>query len=119
MKKFIILFLFLLTIFNLSAKNIYVREGNNGDGTISNPYGYLWIALFGAEPGDVIHITEGYYRGRDSAGVFAIDKTDITIAGGYNHDFTERNPFLYSTILEQIEDYNGISKPYPIRQMLY
>jgi hypothetical protein len=42
--KFILITLIICTT-ALSAKNIYVKQGENGDGTMEAPYGHLWIAI--------------------------------------------------------------------------
>lgn len=97
MKKVIILsLLFSLTVF---AKDIYVKAGSNGDGTKEKPYGTVEDALKDVFSFDVIHVAKGDYFGPGGSGLFVIEKPDITMVGGYNDDFSQRNPFKNITRL--------------------
>ncbi|MBF0225941.1 MAG: hypothetical protein HQK76_10840 [Desulfobacterales bacterium] len=108
-KKQSILFVFCLFLivaipFSLNAKDIYVRSDSNGEGTKAFPYGSVDDALRDAFSGDVIHVAIGDYFGAGGCGKFVIDKPNITLVGGYNKDFSERNPFKNITRLMRGED---------------
>ncbi len=96
---------FLTLCFSLLAqgKDLYVRAGHSGDGTKANPYGDVDDALRSAFSGDVIHVAEGTYFGAANGGTFIISKPKLTLVGGYNKDFSERQPFLHPTRLMQGE----------------
>ncbi len=108
MKRFFLLFfMFILLSFFAISRDIYVREGATGNGTKSDPYGKLWKAISKAVRGDVIHVATGKYYGKGGSGNFTIGVPDLKLVGGYNSDFTIRNPFKYFTILERAKDYRG------------
>ena len=86
------------------AKDLYVRTGSSGDGTKGSPYGDVDDALRSAFSGDVIHVAEGTYFGAANGGTFIISKANLTLVGGYNKDFSERQPFKYRSRLMQGED---------------
>lgn len=102
---FIIIYIFLL-IPSLFCKDIYVRATSSGNGSRQAPFGQLWKAIFKAQSGDVIHVSQGIYQGRDGGGLFEIKIPNLVLAGGYNNDFSERNPFKYFTILERSSDFD-------------
>ena len=94
-----VLFVILVGVF-LNAKDVYVKAGNKGNGTMSNPYGSISDAMnMGVYAGDVVHVTQGIYYGEGGSGKWVIKVNNLTIVGGYNKDFTERNPFKYQSIL--------------------
>lgn len=97
---FLISFIVLTLIGALAtAKDIYVSAGSNGDGSKDKPYGTVEDALISAYSGDVIHVSKGDYFGSGGSGLFVIEKPDITLVGGYNSDFSQRNPFMNITRL--------------------
>jgi len=83
----------------LFAKDIYVRAGSNGEGEMNDPYGTIGDALQDAFSGDVIHVAQGIYYGPGAGGLFIIKRVNLTFVGGYNNNFSQRNPFKYRTIL--------------------
>ena len=87
--------------------DIYVRAGADGDGAKGSPYGRLWKALDKAVRGDVIHVAGGTYNGKGGSGAFLVKVPDLTLAGGYNEDFSVRDPFEHPAVLERAEDYRG------------
>jgi len=89
------------------AKDWYVRAGSDGDGTKESPLGDPWKPLEKAVRGDVIHVAEGTYNGKGGSGHFVIKVPNLTLAGGYKADFSERNPFKYLTVLERAKDFKG------------
>ncbi|MCP5107916.1 MAG: hypothetical protein GY950_31295, partial [bacterium] len=91
----------------VSAKDIYVKAGSAGDGSKENPYGEFWNALSKCIRGDVIHVAAGTYNGKGGSGAFIVKVPNLTLVGGYNSDFSQRNPFKFFTILERAADYKG------------
>ncbi len=85
-----------------TVSEYWAKAGATGDGTSKqNPSGKLHELLDKAKRGDVIHVAEGEFYGRNDTGEFAINVPNVTIVGGYNGNFTERNPFKYLTILKR------------------
>lgn len=109
MRKFVsVLLLFVFVAVSMTyAEDIYVKAGASGKGNKDAPYGYLWKALDKAKRGDVIHVAAGTYNGKSGCGAFDIKVPELTLVGGYNADFSERNPFKHLTILERAKDYRG------------
>jgi len=99
MRKSILLLFLLIFSISLFAKDIYVKVGSSGDGIKSSPYGTVDDALRDAHSGDVIHVSRGTYFGAGGSGLFVIDKPSITLVGGYNDDFSKRDPFKNITRL--------------------
>ena len=98
----------LLTVGNVWAKDIYVRSGSEGNaGTLKEPYKDLWKAADKAMRGDVIHVAAGSYEGKGGCGHITIKTPDLTLVGGYNSDFSQRNPFKNLTIIQRAKDYKG------------
>ena len=90
------------------AADIWVKAGANGKGkSKSKPLGYLWKAVDKAKRGDVIHVAQGTYNGKGGSGHFTVKSPNLCLVGGYNDDFSKRNPFKYFTILERAKDYRG------------
>jgi uncharacterized protein DUF1565 len=82
----------------VQAQDWYVKAGaKGGKGTIEKPYKGIYKALGKALKGDVIHVTQGGYSGKLKAGFIIINTRGLTLLGGYNDDFSERNPFKYPT----------------------
>ena len=93
---------------NLWAKDVYVRSGSEGNaGTLKEPYKYLWKAAEKAMRGDVIHVAAGTYEGKGGCGHITIKTPNLTLAGGYNSDFSQRNPFKNFTIIQRAKDFKG------------
>ncbi|MBN1865210.1 MAG: hypothetical protein JW808_09950, partial [Victivallales bacterium] len=92
----------------LYGKDVYVMAGaSGGDGSKEKPYGELWRALDRAVRGDVIHVAKGVYNGKGGSGAFQAKVPDLTVVGGYDGSFSNRNPFKNFTILERAKDYKG------------
>lgn len=58
------------------------------------------------ESGSVIRISEGNFLGKANAGYIEISSW-VTLEGGWNADFTERNPHKYITRIEPTQDQLG------------
>jgi hypothetical protein len=116
MKKKLILILLILTLISSTffARDFFVRSGSAGDGSRDNPFADPWQALRVAKQQDVIHITEGTYNGLLGSGSFKLEVSDCTLLGGYNADFTKRDPFQFFTVLEQVRNYKGANGNEPI-----
>lgn len=99
--------LFLLPVLHGSAADWYVKAGSDGKGTKEAPFVDIWKALDKAVRGDVIHVTQGTYNGKGGSGHYTIKIPDLTLVGGYNDDFSDRNPFRYMSIIERARDYKG------------
>lgn len=109
--KFVLMATLFLTLIGVCAvfgADVYVRAGASGKGTSKqDPFGELWKAVDRARRGDVIHVAAGTYKGKGGSGHFTIKVPQLTLAGGYNQDFSERNPFKNFTILERAADFKG------------
>jgi len=107
MKRAFIGLIVMICSMNLFSSNIYVKAGAGGDGSKEAPYGELWNALSKAQRGDVIHTAAGTYNGKGGSGAFIVTVPHLTMVGGYNADFSQRDPFKYFTILERASDFKG------------
>jgi hypothetical protein len=68
----------------------------------------LWKAAKAATENVTLHVAYGRYPCQGKTGV--LDKftgRNIRILGGYNEDFTERNPFKYLTIIGAPEGHDS------------
>ncbi|MBN1409867.1 MAG: right-handed parallel beta-helix repeat-containing protein [Spirochaetales bacterium] len=100
--------LFVVLVLPVFAADVYVKAGAKGKGTSpKDPYGELWKAVAKANRGDVIHVAAGTYNGKGGSGHFVVTVPYLTLAGGYNADFSSRDPFKNLTILERSKKYKG------------
>jgi len=99
------------------AADIYVsiERGRNrtGEGSIDNPYKELGYALGKAEPGDTLHVAEGYYPGEAGSAHWIVEVNGLTLLGGYSDDFTERDPFARMTLLAYDDSPENTTKRVP------
>jgi len=77
------------------ARDWFVRAGSSGDGSQLQPFADPWQALEACEAGDRIHVTEGRYFGRQDSGTWMIPYPRVQLLGGYNSDFTVRDPWKH------------------------
>lgn len=94
-----------------SGKTIYVsltNGSNRNDGSKAAPLKDIQKALDMAENGTTIKVTEGNYLGAMNAGYIEISKW-ITLEGGYNADFSQRDPLKYITKIEPTKEHLGTS----------
>jgi hypothetical protein len=97
------------------GRDWFVRAGaSGGDGTKEKPFKDPWQALEKVEAGDSVHVTEGEYFGKLKAGRWKIETTNISLIGGYDKDFTERNPWKHPTRLYSPADFKGNRGGYTI-----
>ncbi len=96
------------------AEDYYVsaNRGKGKKGTLEKPSKDLGHLIKKLKPGDVIHIAEGSYLGRGKNGSDVIT-VPVTIIGGYNDDFTRRDPWgAHKTILSGLnKNKNWVGTP--------
>jgi hypothetical protein len=95
------------------ARDIYVSNaGENGNaGTKEAPKKLLWRVMNELQAGDRIYVAAGTYHGQGKGGVMPkIEVSDVVIQGGWNADFSERNPFVHLTIITPPGDVQGAGK---------
>src|SRR5258708_10778560 len=76
-----------------------VMGASGGNGSKDKPFKDPWQALEKCESGDSLHIAEGEYYGKLKIGMWKIDTTYISLIGGYDKEFKERNPWTHPTLL--------------------
>src|SRR5262245_52633731 len=92
-----------------AGRDWFVKAGSSGDGSKASPFGDPWEALEKCEAGDSIHIAEGRYTGKLQTGQWTIAFDGIKLIGGYNGDFTKRDPWTHHSKLV----YDRNSKNFP------
>lgn len=92
------------------GKVIYVKPNGAARGATgadpSSAFKNLQKAIENAENGDIIRIAEGNYLGTNDAGYIEVNKW-ITLEGGWNESFTERDPLKYITKIEPGQEQLG------------
>ena len=86
-----------------SGKIFYVnieKGSARGAGTIEAPMKDIQKAIDSAADGDVIRIAQGNYLGTMDRGWIQIKGKYVSLEGGWNDDFTERNPVRYITRIQ-------------------
>lgn len=92
-----------------NAPKLYVSQvngSNRNDGSKDAPYKNLQKAIDNASAGSVIYVAEGNYYGLLNSGNINIDKP-LTIYGGYNSDFSERDILKYKSMVQPTPESNG------------
>jgi hypothetical protein len=84
-----------------------VAGATGGNGTKDKPFKDPWQALEKCEAGDSIHVAEGEYYGKLKIGIWTIDTTYISLIGGYDKEFKERNPWTHPTLLFCPPEFKG------------
>lgn len=86
------------------GKTIYVsvHGSNQNPGTAGEPLKNLDKALKVAEDYDKIFISEGVYSGTFGVGFFEITKP-LELYGGYNKEFTQRDPINTPTVIQTLK----------------
>ncbi len=99
----------LLTL-GASAATLYVSPNGAGRGadglSPQTALKDLQKACDKAQDGDIIKIAEGNYLGSQNAGYIEV-RHWITLEGGWNLDFTERDPLKYITKIEPTVEQRG------------
>ena len=89
---------------SLSGANaIYVsidRGSARADGSKGTPMKDIQKAIDKASNGDVVRIAQGNYLGTLDRGWIEIKGKYVSLEGGWNDDFTERNPTKYITRMQ-------------------
>lgn len=83
------------------------RGSARGEGTKDSPYKDVQKAIDNAKSGDWICIAEGNYLGNLDRGWIEIKNKYVSLEGGWNDDFTERNPIKYITKIQPSNDKLG------------
>lgn len=98
------------------GRDWFVRAGSSGgDGSKEKPFKDPYQALEKAEAGDFVHVAEGEYFGKLKAGAWTIDVPFLSLIGGYDANFTERNPWKHPTRLFSPPEYKGRRGGYTIQ----
>ncbi len=89
-----------------SGRDFYISTNGNGrEATKNQPAKELGVVVPQVQAGDRIHIAAGTYLGATERGSDIFD-VPITIIGGYNADFSNRDPWgKYRTILTGTNEY--------------
>lgn len=90
------------------GRDWFVRAGaQGGDGSKDKPFRDPWQALEKVQAGDQVHVAEGEYVGKMKTGRFKIGAPYVSFLGGYDAQFTERNPWKRPTRLLAPAEYKG------------
>ncbi len=113
----LLLFVPFLQIQSFAAGKVWhvsIKSGSNrGDGSKAKPVKNIAKAIQKAQPGDVLHVAEGNYLGLLDAGYIDLNKP-VSIIGGYDATFTERNPIKYKTMIQPRPNQTGTSSNKPL-----
>ncbi len=91
-----------------TGRDWFVRAGaTGGNGSKEKPYRDPFQALEKCEAGDSIHVATGEYVGKLRMGYWKIEMPDISLLGGYDKDFTARDPWKNPTLLYTPADFKG------------
>jgi hypothetical protein len=97
------------------GRDWFVRAGaTGGKGTKEKPFKDPFQALEQCEAGDTIHVAEGQYTGKLKVGTWKVDTSHVALLGGYDKDFTERDPWKRPTLLYCPADFKGRRGGYTI-----
>lgn len=97
------------------GRDWFVKAGaSGGDGSREKPFKDPWQALEKVEAGDFVHVAEGEYYGKVKAARWKIEVPYISVIGGYDAQFKERNPWKHPTRLLSPADYKGKHNGYVI-----
>ena len=83
------------------ASSLYVsleKGSARADGSKNTPLKDVQKAIDMAKDGDVIRIAQGNYLGTMDKGSLSIKGKYVSLEGGWNDDFTERDPLKYSRL---------------------
>lgn len=106
MKKIYIIFLLLISFSFADAyssgNTFYVSNSGSAraDGSKAKPMKDIQKAIDKASNGDVIRIAQGNYLGTLDRGWIQIKGKYVSLEGGWNATFTERNPVKYVTRIQ-------------------
>lgn len=90
------------------GRDWFVRAGaSGGDGTREKPFRDPFQALERCTAGDSIHVATGEYTGKSKAGRWTIEMPHVALLGGYDAEFTRRDPWQQPTRLLCPTDFRG------------
>lgn len=98
-----------LSVESGNGKKVYVNQKRGavrGQGTIESPYRDLQKAIDEAPEGSTVYVSEGNYLGKLDCGYIDVTKY-IKLVGGYNDDFSQRDPIKYVTKIQPTQAQNG------------
>ena len=80
------------------GRDWFVRAGSSGgDGSRDKPFRDPFQALEKCEGGDTIHVAGGEYFGKLRSGKWALTMRNLALLGGYDAEFTARDPWANPT----------------------
>ena len=89
------------SVTNGKAYYVSIEKGSaRAEGTKDAPMKDIQKAIDSAADGDVIRIAQGNYLGPLDRGWIQIKGKYVSLEGGWNDDFTERNPLKYITRIQ-------------------
>lgn len=94
---------------NAQASDYYVSvgRGNGKEASKANPAKDLGNIISQLKAGDVVHLAEGVYKGRDESGSDSVT-VPIKVLGGYSDDFAKRDPWgAHQTIFTGVATLKG------------
>lgn len=81
-----------------AGRDWFVKAGSSGgDGSREKPFRDPFQALEKAEGGDSIHVSGGDYFGKLRSGLWKLLVRNLTLLGGYDAEFKERDPWKNPT----------------------
>ncbi len=84
---------------------VSINNGTGKEGTKAKPAKEIAAIALQLQPGDVIHLAEGVYKGKADMSSDIIT-VPVSIIGGYNADFTQRDPWgEHKTVLSGVNGY--------------
>lgn len=87
------------------GRDWFVRAGSSGgDGTKEKPFRDPFQALEKAEGGDSIHVATGDYYGKLRSAQWKVSVRHLAMLGGYDAEFTARDPWKNPTRLVMTPD---------------
>jgi hypothetical protein len=94
------------------GRDWFVKAGSSGgDGTREKPFRDPFQALDKAEGGDAVHVAAGDYFGKLRSGQWRVAIRNLTLLGGYDADFANRNPWANLTRFLLHEDEKAKGRP--------
>ncbi len=81
-----------------AGRDWFVRAGSSGgNGSREKPFRDPFQALEKCEGGDTIHVAGGEYFGKLRAGKWLLTMRNLALLGGYDAEFTVRDPWTHHT----------------------
>jgi hypothetical protein len=94
------------------GRDWFVRAGSSGgDGSREKPFRDPFQALEKCEGGDTIHVAVGEYFGKLRSGKWLLTMRNLALLGGYDVDFTTRDPWTNHTRFSLDADEKAKGRP--------